>query len=95
MDFTRASRTQHLIEAYLSHLGIFCLIHNSLWFQYKKNTLESNTPKFNLRTTHNFVKHMHNNSVTFIFSGVSGSSNRKRDFSVSPHVIFCAYEIIQ
>jgi len=52
-------------------------------FQYK-NTLESNTSKFNLRTKQKFVKHMHYNSVAFIFSRVSGSFNRKRDFLCFP-----------
>jgi len=31
-----------------------------------------------------FVKHMHYNSVAFIFSRVSKSSNRKRDFLCFP-----------
>ena len=52
-------------------------------------------PVINLRTKHNFVKHLHYNSVAFIFSRVSGSSNRKRFSLVSPHVIFSDYEIIQ
>jgi len=65
----------------------FCLTRNSSLFQYK-NTLDSNTPKFNIRTKQNFVKHMHYNSVVFIFSRVLCSSNRTRDFLVFPYTSF-------
>jgi len=55
---------------------IFCLTHNWLLFKYK-TTLESNTPTIFLWTKQTIVKPMHYNSVAFIFSRVSGSSNRK------------------
>ena len=62
---------------------IFCLTRKCLLFQYK--TLQKAIPQqFNLRTKQHFVKHMHYNSVVFILSRVSGSSNRKRDFVCFP-----------
>ena len=51
--------------------------------------------KFNLRTKQHFVKHMHYNSVAFISSRVSGSSDQKRDSLCYPTRHFSAYEIIQ
>ena len=51
---------------------------------WHNNALKAIPQKFNLRTKQNFVKHMHYNSVSFIFSRVSGSSNWKWDFLCFP-----------
>ena len=52
---------------------------------FNLKTLKKAIPlTFNLRTKQNVVKHMHYNTVAFIFSRVSGSSNRKWDFLCFP-----------
>jgi len=56
------------IKYFVWHVTVHC---------FNIKTISQN---FNLRTKQNFVKHTHYNSVAFILSRVSDSSNRKRDF---------------
>ena len=51
--------------------------------------------KINLLTKQNVLKHMHYNSVAFIFRVYQVHPIENGIFSVSPYVIISAYEIIQ